>query len=248
MDNNKPRVVIGIATYSGLEIRTFVCYDALDKSQVQPLLAVSERVIIDRARNGIANEALKADADYLLFIDDDMTFEPDALNRLIERDKDIVAGMFFGRVEPSMHLTFEYRRDSITGQNQYEKYDIDKLLEHEEKGECFECYATGTGFTLINTRVLKAMAEEDPEKPFFETRERGENKCSEDVFFCDRAQKLGFKVWCDTQVKVGHIGTKVWGFDEFKPNAEKYKRMIESNRRLQARKYQEENNIKEDDK
>jgi len=51
-------------------------------------------------RTVIAVGALRNKSDYLLFIDDDMTFPPDTLDRLIKRDKDIIGIPYYSRVLP----------------------------------------------------------------------------------------------------------------------------------------------------
>src|SRR3990167_1672616 len=57
-------------------------------------------------RNYAAVQALNHKSDYLLFIDDDMTFEPDLLERLVEDDKDIVGVAYHPRNETSKKLGF----------------------------------------------------------------------------------------------------------------------------------------------
>lgn len=69
------------------------------------------------------------------------------------------------------------------------------------------CHGLGMGFTLFDMNVFK-----DPKlnRPFFETVQRFEpNKgfqaYSQDLHFFERIGQLGYKVACDTRVKVGHL-------------------------------------------
>ena len=32
----------------------------------------------------------------------------------------------------------------------------------------------------------------------------------EDYFFCWKAKQLGYKLWCDSRIKVGHVGEYVY--------------------------------------
>ena len=36
--------------------------------------------------------------------------------------------------------------------------------------------------------------------------ENGMVKMSNDWFFCEKARELGYEVWCDPTIKLGHIG------------------------------------------
>lgn len=231
----KPRVLQVIPSYTGgIKWKSFQSFTALDRSGLDAPMFGIERVIIDRARNLGAEAAMQNDCDYLLFIDDDMTFDPDALQNLLRRDKDIVAGMFFGRVEPSMHLCFDLVQTSEGPK--YEKIDIDLLLDAEKKGACIPVDATGTGFTLIKVDVFRKLKELEPDTPIFATVNKGKAFMSEDVYFCQRAKEAGFQVWVDTAVKIGHIGDKIWGWDDFSKNAEGFKAQIAKQRAHDARK------------
>lgn len=59
-----------------------------------------------------------------------------------------------------------------------------------------------TGFLLIDMEVFKKIG-----KPYFSFEDGAE---SEDVYFCDKAIKNGFKVYCDPTIEIGHLGTAVF--------------------------------------
>jgi hypothetical protein len=72
--------------------------------------------------------------------------------------------------------------------------------------EIQECNGLGMGFTLFKIEVFK-----DPriEKPFFRTCEdwdpqKGAKIYTQDLYFFEKIKKLGYRVACDTRVKVGH--------------------------------------------
>ena len=50
--------------------------------------------LITRGRNDLARMFLKRDADYLMFIDADITFPKDAIPALLLADKDVVCGVY----------------------------------------------------------------------------------------------------------------------------------------------------------
>ena len=58
------------------------------------------------------------------------------------------------------------------------------------------------------------------EQPYFdfgwtvnEKHKRGERMIGEDVYFCQRAKELGFKVWANPFIEIGHLGNF-----EYKPD------------------------------
>ena len=46
--------------------------------------------------------------------------------------------------------------------------------------------------------------------PFFPLMGMGE-----DMTFCFRARQAGFKLYCDSRVKIGHIGQKIYDEDSY---------------------------------
>ena len=69
---------------------------------------------------------------------------------------------------------------------------------------------TGFGWLLIEKGVFESL-----EYPWFAPKmqvfESGEvqDMCGEDVSFCLDAKELGFEIWCDPRVRVGHEKTRV---------------------------------------
>lgn len=69
-----------------------------------------------------------------------------------------------------------------------------------------ECDGLGMGFTLFKLDIFK-----DPriEKPWFKTcqewdPQKGSKVYTQDLYFFEKVRKLGYRVACDTRVKVGH--------------------------------------------
>lgn len=127
---------------------------------------------------------------HTLFIDDDMSFPADAAERLLSRDKDIVAANYTCRVFPVMPLA------SIDGSRIFSK----------GKTGLEEVHAAPTGMMLIKNTVFDKL-----EMPWFQTTFRPEHPddwMSDDVWFCARARDAGFKVWIDHDLsnEIAHVG------------------------------------------
>lgn len=165
---------------------------------------------------GPRNEAVKiflerSDAAWFWFLDTDMTFEPDILERLLmvadPVKAPIVGGLCFsidhGVISPTL---FDFAEiDGKPEVVRYDAYPIDSVM---------PVAATGTACLLIHRSVFDRMAAEPPSTPgfsaaypWFQEREFGPKVVSEDITFCWRAGLLGFPVVVNTGAKLGHEKT-----------------------------------------
>jgi len=153
-------------------------------------LKIGMQMILIDARNEACNWALEKGMDYILWLDDDMIIPPDVwlFTQLIEHDKDIIAPLFFTR--KGIHLPLIFKERKI---NAYcDTYD--HIVNYKKKLQVVD--AVGFGCILIKTEVLKKM-----QKPYFEYGE----SIGEDIYFCIKAKKAGYKIWCDTNIVLGHL-------------------------------------------
>ena len=145
--------------------------------------------LIYDARNKLAKQALKMGADYAMWFDSDMVFEPDTMIKLLKDDKDIVSGMYFRRSPPYTLVAF----GECDVQNR-------KWTDAEIPTELAKVGGVGFGCVLMKTEVLFEVASR------FKTWFDPLNGFGEDLSFCWRAKECGFDVWLDPQVSCGHIG------------------------------------------
>ncbi len=170
---------------------------------------------------------------HLLYIDADITFNPECVVRMIQEDKDITAALY-----PKKGLNFSKIRD-VSIKNP----DMDTLkLEHichdyvlnVDGGNIpiqrgfIKCKYVGTGFMLIKREVIEKMIEAYPETKYnndiagYDTPELRNNfyalfDCiihpeskrylSEDYLFCERWSKIGGEIWADITAQLTHTGT-----------------------------------------
>jgi len=184
------KVFIGVPTSDG--VRCPVFYDYMQNMD-KPEGTIGKSFHTNSGafnRNLIINEALGTECSHILFVDDDMGFPNHALTQLLAADKDIVSGLFLKRTYPHPPVIFNFEDG---------KY-VRRLLRDNEKG-LLEVDATGFGFTLVRTRVFNLL-----ERPYIRLGEFRPDRRSEDIGFCKRARAAGFRIYCDLDLPIGHIG------------------------------------------
>lgn len=132
-------------------------------------------------RNKVCAE-LGDEDQWLWFVDDDHTFPPDILTKLMARDVDVVAPICLRRVSPFLPVACV--DDGFLDLSLYGK---DELVEVQH---------TGSSGMLIRRHVIEALPE-----PWFELG----NGISEDVNFCRAAVKAGFKIHVDLSCWLSHL-------------------------------------------
>jgi hypothetical protein len=178
------------------------------------------------------NEAIqRMEGDWLLFIDDDMVWDPTAVGRLVavqkEYDLDMVGGLCFRRSDPHQPTMYMRQSPNEGSYNYLEKWDNDLV----------EVDATGMAFVLIHRRVLERIAgsplpsleERSGHPPSFFT---WGGRYGEDLAFCQAAKASGSRIWVDTRIKIGHMGEIEIGEREYLYALATREKAIEDERRV----------------
>jgi hypothetical protein len=148
--------------------------------EIDFILVNPSRMGIDRMRNLCAKTALEHNADYILFLDDDVLVPFDSLKYLFAANADIVAGDVLIRGYPFNHMCFRYPliadKFDLEGKN---LKAIESWNEDEINKGIVDVDAVGFSLCLIKTSLLKAVP-----GPWFLTGPRN----TEDVYFCIKAK------------------------------------------------------------
>lgn len=179
------------------------------------LLTPQKGLAAHKAANNLAREFLEqSKKDTLLLVDDDMSFEHDALERLRSKKEnwkyDIVSGLSYTKGDSSKPIVLKLIRE----QPQYPQSRVGEIYGFYtgyKEGETEPVATTGMAFTLIRRKVLEKMVELEgtpPEYVYFFEYEKGLE--SEDISFCRKARNEKFRIGVDTGVKIGHIGDKIF--------------------------------------
>lgn len=138
--------------------------------------------------------------DKLMWIDSDIKFNPEDVIKLYKSDKEIISGCYLlasGEVVAYPKLLNP-------------PYTIDEV---QKMSGLVEIEAAGFGFICISKGIFEQMS-----RPWFQQvmmektdSETGEvfrfPLLGEDLSWCERARRLGYKLWLDTDVKVIHHKT-----------------------------------------
>lgn len=197
------------------------CGDLLDVNFVDSLLHLEqpENISLDiqlasgsliyDARNGLARRAVEGKFDYILWLDSDMSFEPDLLKRMIESigDKEFLSAMFFSRRPP-----FKATIYSKCGYTEKEDGSNDLLFEsyHPIPEGIFEIAASGFAAVLCKVELFKEIFDAGG-LPFSPMLGFGE-----DLSACIRFRSLGHKLYCDSTIYVGHTAHIIIGGESYK--------------------------------
>ena len=129
--------------------------------------------------------------DWLWVMGDDHAFGPDTLFKLLNRDVDIVVPLVLRREKPFAAPVFHDNGNGIMPQE----------LTGGRRG-LVEVEACGNAGMLIRRKVLDAMT-----APIWEGGQIRSDLLMEDIYFCRKARQLGFRIWLDTEVGIGHLIT-----------------------------------------
>jgi hypothetical protein len=173
--------------------------------------------LIPRARIACVSKFLDdPDSTHLLFIDSDISFEPEHIAQLVYTDHDVVGGVYPKKALPiAFPMNFSEKYSSPA--------DRRWLVRDQETG-CFEAQDVPTGFLLIKRSAIEQMIDAYPDRRCM-INEGGweENRncydlfpvgvmddsgmyLSEDFGFCRLWQKIGGKVWVLPEIELGHTG------------------------------------------
>lgn len=195
--------------------------------------------LIPRARNFfVARFLSQPEYTHLLFIDSDISFDPESVMHMVRGNKPVVGGCY-----PKKNLNLHTFRELATSAENKDapleiltskslsyavRFDAHKKV--DVKDGFMPVEAVATGFMLIARATFERLREVFPEKRYFDDdKGHGEKvaqhfytffECtidpethrfmSEDYSFCHLCQKIGIPIWADLTARLTHTGTFVY--------------------------------------
>lgn len=159
----------------------------------------SKNVRVDALRDGVLYEALAGDYSHVLFLDADMVWPADVIDRMLAHHaRGMTGGIYFLKHWPHSPVAMKTPVWNATKLAYDYTYDDEAV----GAGAIRRVDLIGMGCTLIPMEAVRRL-----ERPWFEYANdaNGYPMISEDVPFCQKLSALGCPIWIDPTIACGHM-------------------------------------------
>jgi hypothetical protein len=216
----KPSIFIAMPCYDSVKINTMLSViklvQQLGKSGIEVGIHTMKSPLIHQARNYLTSVFLTTEYQYMLFVDSDVEFEPEAVIRMMVAKKNIVCTPYRVKsVDTSKHIygAIEFK-------------DPKNILILAEG--FVEIEAGPTGLMLIDRKVFERIIKNHPELKitnkatpkaekshefyynFFDFGFKDGYAMGEDVSFCRLARDNDFRIFANIESSTTHHGSFAW--------------------------------------
>jgi len=194
------KILIAIPNTGTINTRLIIFLDNL-KANYQGKYSIKTyypiRFPIAHNRNVIVDTFLQGDCDYLLMIDSDIV-PPKNILDLVECHKDIISALCFTFQEhKKLLIPLVFRKIEKPEGVSFE------VMDFKGREGLVECDSVGTGCILLSRKVLEEPQLKAPFMDYWD--KKGIKIISEDMSFCVRAKRLGYKVYTHLNYKCSHF-------------------------------------------
>lgn len=184
---------------------------------------VSGFAAIDQCRNQAATDALAAGFDEIVWIDADVVFDPEAVDRLRSHDLPIVCGIYPKKSMRALACTLS--KDA-------------REIHFGERGGLIEIEFTAAGFLYTRRSVYDRVQHAfdlpvcnqqfgEAMVPYFLPMvvgaSDGPHYLAEDFAFSHRVREAGFKIIADTTIRLGHVGKYTFFWEDAGEDRTRYR-------------------------
>jgi len=199
-------------------------FSTLGKSGIECKFKSVKSSLVTHGRNLLTAGFLDSGFDYMLFVDADVEFQPDAVLRMLVPEKDVICTPYRNKEDPWVD------RYSI----KFKDGNNIKILEWD----LVEIEEGPAGLMLIHRRVFEKLMKDFPEGKinfneatrkkmnleigsendaidkymynFWDTSFKGHQWKGEDLAFCELAKEAGFKIYANLDSWTTHHGSYGW--------------------------------------
>lgn len=204
MNEQQKKIVLGIPHTGTLPVDT-----VMGLLRIQSKYAINIQLmkssILYISRDNLVEAAIRAQADYIMFLDSDQIIYEDTIDRLakyLDNGEDIVTALIFRKDPPYQPCIFCEQIELENKQISLKYYDV----ENEDLTKPFYVESCGLGCAMIKLDIFKNI-----KQPWFLPRPY----TGEDISFMWEARQKGYKILCDPTIEVGHIGQKNYTREDY---------------------------------
>ena len=157
------------------------------------------------SRENLVSGAIKAGADYIMFLDSDQIIDSDTVDKMaahLINGEDIVTTLIFRKDPPYQPCIFSEQIELENRQISLKYYDV----ENQDLTKPFYVESCGLGCAMINLNIFKNISQ-----PWFLPRPY----TGEDLSFMWEVRQKGYKILCDPTIEIGHVGQKNFNRKDF---------------------------------
>jgi len=187
----EPEGTIAVATGSNPRCNSFWdCLSAVLMRHPNVQYSRNEGLFTAVNRN---NAVAKMKGDWIWFLDDDMQFPGDILDKLLARNKPVIGPLYLMRYPPFNAIT----ADPVEGEDKWYRH----ALIPELPKELMRCGFLGGAGLLVRREVFAQL-----EEPYFAQPLTPDMKdyVTDDYYFCKNCIDHGVEVWADMVNVMGH--------------------------------------------
>ena len=228
MKKTKPKVYVAMPCYDSMRVETCVSlidtFRALGGSGIECKFKSVKTSLVTHGRNLLTAGFMDSGFDYMLFVDADVEFSPEAVMRMLVPEKDIICTPYRNKEDPWI-----------------DRYSVKfKDKEHIEilEWDIIEIEEGPAGLMLISRKVYERLMDKYPELKinfneatrakmnkeigavedaidrymynFWDTSFKKHQWKGEDLAFCDLARAAGFKLYANLDSWTTHHGSYGW--------------------------------------
>jgi len=228
MKKTKPKVYVAMPCYDSMRVETCVSlidtFSALGGSGIECKFKSVKTSLVTHGRNLLTAGFMDSGFDYMLFVDADVEFSPEAVMRMLVPEKDIICTPYRNKEDPWID------RYSV----KFKDKDHIEILEWD----IIEIEEGPAGLMLISRKVYERLMDKYPELKinfneatrakmnkeigavedaidrymynFWDTSFKKHQWKGEDLAFCDLARAAGFKLYANLDSWTTHHGSYGW--------------------------------------
>lgn len=179
-----------------LSLVELVKFNTMNGIETQVFMNASTVLLTQREH--LADQAIEYNAEYILWLDSDITFPSSLALKLLSHNKEFVSCNYVKRTLPLKGVAYE------------KIYDWNNPLSFEMKDNLQVIEGIGLGCVLMRTEIFNKLS-----KPYFEFRYTpiSNDWLGEDMILCEKIRDLGIELYVDTILshEIRHLGTYAFG-------------------------------------